>query len=118
MGKSESDLCQSETYRNKFVEADFFVFVRVSGDEGLDDFSHFVAGQVEAGFSEQLLELEVAHIAAMVNIWTKKQKKKKPCIDKHHNGLPVLIYNFLLTPQSFPNRNDTIIKNVWWYSLS
>lgn len=58
------------THRDEFLEADLLVLVGVSSDEDLDDLSHLVPRQGETCLSEQLLELEVAHIAAVINIWT------------------------------------------------
>lgn len=56
------------THRHKLLEADLLVFVGVPGDEGLDDLSHLVARQRQAGLLEKLLKLKVADIAAVVDI--------------------------------------------------
>lgn len=57
------------THRDKLLEADLLILVGVSCDEGLHDLSHLVPWQGQTCLLEQLLELEVAHIATVVNIW-------------------------------------------------
>ena len=58
----------SETHRHKLLEADLVVLVGVPACEGLDDLPHLVPRQGEARLSEQLLQLEVAHKAAVINV--------------------------------------------------
>lgn len=56
------------TYGDKLLEADLLVLVGVAGDEDFYDLSHLVARQRETGLPEQLLQLEVAHVAAVINV--------------------------------------------------
>lgn len=66
------------THRDKLLEADLLVLVGVSGLEGPGDLPHLVARQREAGLSEQLLQLKVANVAAVVDVCTERGDRQVP----------------------------------------
>lgn len=70
------------TYRNKLLKADLLVLVGVSSNEGLHDFPHLVSWQGVASLSEQLLQLKVTHVAAVVDVWGRELTRRETNTNK------------------------------------